>query len=70
MPSVSSKNNENFEQMLRRFKKACDRDKVIQDYKKHEFYVKPSKKKKEDKEQSLKRQKRLARKKNSKKSLY
>ncbi len=39
MPKVIIKPNEKIDYALRRFKKACDKDKVIQDYRKHEFYI-------------------------------
>jgi small subunit ribosomal protein S21 len=39
MPKIILKPNEKIEFALRRFKKACDKAKIIQDYKKHEFYI-------------------------------
>jgi small subunit ribosomal protein S21 len=39
MPKIILKPNERIEFALRRFKKACDKAKIIQDYKKHEFYI-------------------------------
>lgn len=39
MPKIILKPNEKIDFALRRFKKACDKAKIIQDYKKHEFYI-------------------------------
>jgi small subunit ribosomal protein S21 len=47
---------EPFDKMLRRFRNKCERAAIIQDYKKHEFFDKPSAKKNR-KNQELKRTK-------------
>lgn len=47
---------EHFDKMLRRFKNKCERAGIVKDYKKHEFYDKPSAKKNR-KNQELKRTK-------------
>ena len=46
---------ESFESLLRRFKKAVDKDDVIKDYRKHEFYEKPSSRRKRAKAAAIKR---------------
>jgi small subunit ribosomal protein S21 len=38
--------NESFDSLLRRFKKAVDKDDVLKDFQKHEFYEKPCEKRK------------------------
>jgi small subunit ribosomal protein S21 len=48
MTGVKLRDGESFEEMLRRFKKALNRDRVIQDLKKLEFYEKPSEKRKRE----------------------
>ncbi len=58
MPKVIIKPNEKIDYALRRFKKACDKDKVIQDYKKHEFYIPETERRVESKKQAIKREKR------------
>ena len=45
MPRVKQRNpNEPFEVMMNRFKRAVDKADVLNDYYKHEFYEKPSRK--------------------------
>lgn len=40
MPKIILKPNENIDFAIRRFKKACDKDKVIQTYKENQYYKK------------------------------
>ena len=47
--------NESFDSLLRRFKKAVDKDDIIKDFRKHEFYEKPSVKRKRAKAAAIKR---------------
>lgn len=42
MPSVKARDNEYFDQVLRRFKKAVERADTINDVRKKEFYEKPT----------------------------
>ena len=42
MPKVKVREKDNFEQSLRRFKKACEKQGVLSEIKKREFYEKPS----------------------------
>ena len=42
MATVIVRNGEPFESALKRFKKACERDGIIQELKKREYYQKPS----------------------------
>jgi len=64
MPSVNpkkhpkSKQVEPFDRMLRRFKKACDRAGIVQEVRQREYFEKPSSKRNE-KNQSIKRRKKL-----------
>jgi small subunit ribosomal protein S21 len=46
---------ERFESLLRRFKKAVDKDDIIKDFRKHEYYEKPSEKRKRAKAAAIKR---------------
>jgi small subunit ribosomal protein S21 len=42
MIKVKSRGNESIEQMLRRFKKLCEKEGLTKDIKKHAYYEKPS----------------------------
>lgn len=46
MPSVRVRENDSFENALRKFKKQCERDGLLSEIKKREHYEKPSVKKK------------------------
>jgi len=46
MPSVKVRENESFENALRKFKKQCEREGILSEVKKREHYDKPSVKKK------------------------
>jgi len=46
---------ESFESLLHRFKKAVDKDDIIKDIRKNEFYEKPSSKRKRAKAAAIKR---------------
>lgn len=47
MPKAVRKHkDENFESLFRRFKKAVEHDDVIKDYRKHEYFEKPTEKRK------------------------
>jgi len=47
--------NESFDSLLRRFKKAVDKDDTIKEFRKHEFYEKPSSKRKRARAAAIKR---------------
>ena len=56
MPSVTPKNiYENIEQLLRRFKRTVENANVINDYRKKEFYEKPTTERKRKKAAAKKR---------------
>jgi len=56
MATVKQKHvNERFDSLLRRFKKAVDNDNIIKEHKKHEFYAKPSLKRKGKRAAAVKR---------------
>jgi small subunit ribosomal protein S21 len=56
MPRVTLKHkNEHFEGLMRRFKKAVEKADVLQDYRDHEFYEKPSVTRKRQKAAARKR---------------
>ena len=42
MPRIKVREGENFDFVLRRFKKACERFGILSEIKKREFYEKPS----------------------------
>jgi small subunit ribosomal protein S21 len=62
MPSIRVKENENFEVSLRRFKRLCENASILADLRRHEFYEKPTWKRKRKKASAVKRyQKKLMR---------
>lgn len=46
MPGLTIREFDNYESAIRRFKRACERAGVLADVRKHEFYEKPSVKRK------------------------
>ncbi len=46
MPSIRVRKNDSFENALKRFKKQCEKEGIISEVKKREYYDKPSIKKK------------------------
>lgn len=42
MAKVKARQNESFEQLLRRFKRSCDNEKVVQEAKDRQYYEKPT----------------------------
>ncbi len=67
MPSIRVKENENFEISLRRFKRLTEKAGVLADLRRHEYYEKPTWKRKRKKASAVKRfQKKLAREKTAK----
>lgn len=46
MPSIRVRENDSFENALRKFKKQCEREGILSEIKKREHYEKPSVKKK------------------------
>lgn len=62
MPTVRVKENENFEVSLRRFKRLCEKASILSDLRRHEYYEKPTWKRKRKKASAVKRyQKKLSR---------
>jgi len=63
MPVVILKENESFENALRRFKKQCERTGILSEIKKREHYEKPSVKRKKKilaaKKRALKKMKKM-----------
>ena len=49
MPLVKVKDNEYFDYALRRFKRSCEKAGIINEYRKREFYEKPTQEKKRKK---------------------
>lgn len=58
MAKVTLRGRENFEQMLRRFKRAVDEEKIIPEVRGRQHFEKPSMKRKLEKSAAVKRHKR------------
>ncbi len=52
---IKSRSGESAEQMLRRFKKMCEKEGLTKDIKKHSYYEKPSERRRRALRKSLKR---------------
>ncbi len=52
---IKARNNESAEQMLRRFKKLCEKEGLTKDIKKHAYYEKPSERRRRDARRSVRR---------------
>ena len=65
MPVVTVKENESFEQAMKRFKKSCEKAGVLSEVRRREFYDKPSVRRKKKaiaaRKRALKKLKRMAR---------
>lgn len=46
MAEVKKRENESLDDMLRRFRKEVEKDKILEDYRKHEIYTPRARKKK------------------------
>ncbi len=55
MPIVRLKENEPFESALRRFKRACEKAGILPEYRRREFYEKPTTMRKRKKQAAVKR---------------
>ena len=55
MIKVRARGNESAEQMLRRFKKLCEKEGLTKDIKKNSYYEKPSERRRRQLRKSLKR---------------
>ena len=55
MIKVKSRGNESVEQMLRRFKKICEKEGLTKDIKRNSYYEKPSERKRRRIRKSIKR---------------
>ena len=42
MANITAKNNESFQSILRRFKRSCDEDKIVQGVRERQYFEKPS----------------------------
>ena len=70
MAKVQHRKNENFEKLLRRFKRACDDDKIIFEARKREFFEKNSEKNRKKRKSAIKRNQKEQLKNQKKKKLY
>ncbi len=65
MPLVKLKDNESFEQAMRRFKKQCEKAGILSELRRREYYDKPSIRKKKKaaaaRKRALKKLRRMAR---------
>ena len=59
---IKSRGGESVEQMLRRFKKLCEKEGLTKDIKRKEFYEKPSERKTREKAEAIRRNRKAARK--------
>ncbi|NQU76710.1 MAG: 30S ribosomal protein S21 [Planctomycetes bacterium] len=55
MIKVKSRGNETVEQMLRRFKKMCEKEGLTKDIKRNSYYEKPSERRRRRQRKSVKR---------------
>lgn len=55
MIKVKSRGNESVEQMLRRFKKMCEKEGLVKDIKRNSYYEKPSERRRRRMRKSIKR---------------
>ncbi len=46
MATINVRDGESYESFMRRFRRACEKAGILRDYKRHEFYEKPSEKRK------------------------
>jgi small subunit ribosomal protein S21 len=53
---IKSRGGESIEQMMRRFKKLCEKEGLIKDIKKHQYYEKPSERARRAARKNAKRQ--------------
>lgn len=60
MPSVKVREGESFEKALRRFTKACEKAGIISDIKKHQYFEKPSERRKRKENAARRKQRRLS----------
>ena len=71
MPIVTVKDNEYFDYALRRFRRSCEKAGIITEYRKREFYEKPTQERKRNKAAAVKREKkRTYRERNRTRRLY
>ena len=71
MPIVKVRENEPFDVALRRFKRSCEKAGILNEYRKREFYEKPTQEKKRKKAAAVKREKkRVSRERNRTRRLY
>ena len=56
MIKVKARGNESVEQMLRRFKKMCEKEGLTKDIKRNSYYEKPSERRRRRLRKSMKRQ--------------
>lgn len=55
MIKVKSRGNESVEQMIKRFKKMCEKEGLVKDIKRNSYYEKPSERKRRRQRKSVKR---------------
>ncbi|MDP7008500.1 MAG: 30S ribosomal protein S21 [Phycisphaerales bacterium] len=52
---IKARQNESASQMLRRFKKLCEKENLIKDVKKRQYFEKPSERKRREKKRTISR---------------
>jgi small subunit ribosomal protein S21 len=61
MIKVKARGNESVEQMLRRFKKMCEKEGLTKDIKRNSYYEKPSERRRREARKSAKRASQMSR---------
>ena len=62
MIKVKTRAGESIQQMVKRFKKMCEKEGLIRDIKRNSYYEKPSEKRAREKAEAVRRARKLARK--------
>ena len=60
MIKVKPRGNESIQQMLKRFKRLCQREGLIRDMKRHAYYEKPSDRKRRESRKAIRRAEKTA----------
>jgi len=56
---VTARKGESIDQMIRRFRKRCEREGLVREYKRHQYYEKPSEKERREDRKSKSRQRKI-----------
>ncbi|HUU70018.1 MAG TPA: 30S ribosomal protein S21 [Planctomycetota bacterium] len=56
---ITARKGESIDQLIRRFRKRCEREGLVREYKRHQYYEKPSEKQRREERKSKSRQRKL-----------